>query len=113
MRVAKDKRLANLSVEQIMKIDKPSFEKLKQMVRLEDNLLAAVLNGDDTVLVSKNTSSTLENTYNDILSDEEFQALRSLNKKGTVIFFVEKLRAIINVKPSNNISYEIESEQIS
>lgn len=113
MRVAKDKRLAKLSVEQIMKIDKPSFEKLKQMVKLDDNLLADVLEGDAGILKPKKATAIVENTYSDVLTNDEFQKLIKLNKKDTVVFFIDKLRAVIDTKSSNNKSYTKEDVKVS
>ena len=113
MRVAKDKRLAKLSVEQIMGIHKPSFEKLKQMVRLDDKLLADVLDGDAAILKPKQSAKSVENTYNDVLTNDEFQKLIKLNKKDTVVFFIDKLRMVIDAKPINNTSYDKKDEQVS
>ena len=107
--VAKDKRLANLTVEQIMKIDKPSFEKLKRMVHLDDKVLDDALNGKKF----KKEIKPLVNAYNDILTDDEFVELSKLKKNEAIEFFVEKLRMIASTKPSNNTSFTKDNKKIS
>jgi len=120
IKLVKDERVSNLTIDELTSMLKPSMGKLVKMSKLEDDEFKLVLSGEDTPLLPDGSvDDEKENLFKDVLSDEDYKKLLSFTKIDIIGFFSKRIRELktdntdlISIITSNNM-YSMEEKVAS